>query len=697
MKRIVVFILLFFIWLPVFSQESSFIPEKLSTYLNNELSGDRGFEYIRWQTHYHRPSGSKGYEAVAKLIKNWAKDFGLTNVHIARQQIENPTWDAISGELWVVEPREIKLGSYEEIAVSIPNNCPSAHETVELVYIGEGTNEEDFRGIDVAGKAVLTSSSPRTAMRTAVWERGAAGIISYSNGRPMYVAIHDLADQVAYSSVPLQSSDGKPAKWAFMTSPRKATMLQGLLKEAKSNNQTVKIKVDIETKFYDPGEESYVWGEIQGSQIHDQDIILTSHIQEEKFSANDDASGCASMLEIGRTINRFIKEGRIPQPKRDIIFWWADEISSEYRYFRDHPEERKNMLVNINQDMVGAKQSMNSRVQQIIMTPYSIPSYLNDVISAITEYVIKCNTHYLPVRAMGKLQPFAKPIFSNLGTMERFNAMIVPYFDSSDHMVFCESIIGVPGVGLINQPDFYIHSTADDLDNVDQTQLKRNMFIVAATTLFLANAGDKDVPLIAGEVFSKALGRLGDDLSTATQHIRDRKGGSYEQSYKEAKNLIDQAVIREVKAVESVLVFANPGGKNEAHVKKQVEKIKQTGDHLTGELNELYFLMSGKSSLPSLALTPEEKTMAEKVPYNIDNVDEYFEKRSNVRRVRGLHSLMSWECYNFVNGKNSYLDIFRAVHAEALSAGEFHYGTVSMEAVRTLLDNAVEAGVIRLK
>ena len=204
------------------------------------------------------------------------------------------------------------------------------------------------------GKVVLTSSSPSAVMRTAVWERGAVGVVSYSNGRPMYVAIHDLPDQVAYSRVPVRGPDGQPGKWAFMISPRKGTMLQELLREAKSNGKKVKVKVDIETTFYEPVQQSYVWGEIKGSEIHNQDIVLTSHIQEEKFSANDDASGCASMLEVGRAINRFIREGRIPRPKRDIIFWWANEISSEYQYFRDYPEERKNMLCNINQDMVGA-------------------------------------------------------------------------------------------------------------------------------------------------------------------------------------------------------------------------------------------------------------------------------------------------------------------------------------------------------
>ena len=679
------------------AQESPFIPEKTARMLNNELSGDRGFEYIRWMSHYHRATGSKGYMAVAKMIVDWAKEFGLENVQIVKQKYDENSynWDAVSGELWLIEPEEYKVGSHAAVALSIPDGCPSAHETAELVYIGSGMTSKDFEGIEVAGKAVLTSSSPSAAMKTAVWDRGAVGIISYSNGRPD--GIHDYADQVAYSRVPVKSPDGKPGTWAFMISPRKGSWLRKRLEDARSKNQAVKIKVDIETEFHEPVSQSYAWAEIPGSKIHNQDIVLTSHIQEEKSSANDNSSGMASMLEIGRTIQRLVKEGRMPQPKRDIIFWWANEISSEYQYFRDYPEERKNMLVNINQDMVGAKQSMGSRVQHVIRTPYSIPSYLNDVIESITEYVILTNTSFLAAGQAGTPQPFGMPILSDLGTRERYNAMVVPYFNNSDHMVFCERVIGVPGVGLINWPDYYIHSTGDDLDNVDQTQLKRNAFVVAATALFCANAGDEEVPLITGEVYGRALRRLGKDLSTGLNLIKEKKSGSIEESYHDARNLAHQAVLREIKAVESILIFAAPGGKNEAYVKKQAARIRSREKDMIQELDDMYILISGSKKAPVKKLTEKEKECASRIPVNIEPLDEYFKKRGWRTRVKGLHALMAWECYNYVDGKNSYLDIFRAVQAEALSVGKFYYGTVTLDAVENFLDQTVENGIMRLK
>ena len=43
-------------------------------------------------------------------------------------------------------------------------------------------------------------------------------------------------------------------------------------------------------------------------------------------------------------------------------FWWVDEISAPEQYFADQPDERRQFLVNINQDMVGAKQSVEIEI-----------------------------------------------------------------------------------------------------------------------------------------------------------------------------------------------------------------------------------------------------------------------------------------------------------------------------------------------
>ena len=66
-----------------------------------------------------------------------------------------------------------------------------------------------------------------------------------------------------------------------------------------------------------------------------------------------------------------------------------------------------------------------------------------------------------------------------LGTRERYDARVVPFHNNTDHQVFNMATIGIPGVTFTNWPDDYIHSTDDDLWQMDATQLKRNAVAVA--------------------------------------------------------------------------------------------------------------------------------------------------------------------------------------------------------------------------
>jgi hypothetical protein len=678
------------------AQDSPFVPEKTARLLRNEISGDRAFDAVRKLTPFHRIMGSQAFVDAAEALAGLARGAGLENVQVVRQKFEGGlSWDARSAKLWLIEPEEMKLCDFEELRVSLAVFSRPAHAEAELVDIGRGASPEDFAGVDVAGKIVLTTAAPALAVRTAVWERGALGVVSCASIHPD--ARFDTPDQIAYIKVPVAVPAGKAEPWAFMISARRYGYLSELLRRARARRTPVRVKADIDTEIRRPPEQAYLWAELPGSAVHDQDIVLTAHLDEESTSANDNGSGCGSVLEIGRALRALVKDGRIAPPRRDIVFWWPNEHVSEYQYLRENPEAPKGWLAAINQDMVGARQSMGSRVQHIIRTPYSLPSYLSDVIESITEAVILGNTGFLSAEEAGTPQPFSRPLLSFRGSRERYDAMVTPHSGGSDQEVFCDARVKVPGVGLINNPDFYIHSSDDDLQNIDATQLKRNAFVVAAATLFVANAGDEEVPLVAGEVFARGVKRLGADLNTAIGHVRDDKAGDPSRSYAEARNLIEQAAARERQAVESVLVFARPGGPHAAFVKARAARILEIGLGLGRELDAFTLEMTKAKRLAAPALTAEEKEMGGRVPVNAGTLDEYFGRRGWFVDFPGLHPIMAKECYCFVDGTRSYLDIYRAVHAEALSAGEFYYGKVTPAAVRALLDGAVAKGVLKLK
>ena len=75
-----------------------------------------------------------------------------------------------------------------------------------------------------------------------------------------------------------------------------------------------------------------------------------------------------------------------------------NELSSQPQYFRDHPETPGKMLIALNQDMVGARQSWGGRVQYASRLPWSLPHALEDVMESVLGTIRDGNTSYLANR-----------------------------------------------------------------------------------------------------------------------------------------------------------------------------------------------------------------------------------------------------------------------------------------------------------
>jgi hypothetical protein len=684
---------------PSVAQQSPFLSDQLYRVLVNEISGDIAFEHVRWFTHYHRPTGgSEGFEAVARYVEQKARDYGLEDVRAFRMA-GGQSWTAKLGELWLIEPVERRLAFSPEVAVSLADfSRPADIKSAELVDVGDGAAESDYAGKDVAGKVVLTSGSPYVVMSEAVWKRGALGVVAISTSRA-----RDYPDQLSWMRVPVQNRDGtKQGTFAFVLSSREGQRLRREMAAAK--DKPFRVRARVESTFTTPSFQTMVEAVIRGSEIHDQDIVLTGHLQEERFSANDDASGCASVLEIARALKKSIDEGRLPRPKRDIRFWWVNEISGEEQYFADRPEERAQMLANINQDMVGAKQSSGSRVQFVTRPPSSRASFLGDVVESIVESLVEGNTAYLAAGMAARPDDwvwtspdsrFTRPILSRLGTRERYDARVIPFHNSTDSQVFNSSIIGVPAVTFTNWPDDFIHSSDDDLWQVDPTQLKRNALAVGAIAWYLASAGDSDVPRLATNMYGCALERIDRDLRTATEMVERAGQAARADAYARAANLVREAARRERRALETVRVFARKGGRGDLALNGILAQLP-TDEAAEGRLAAHYTVLTGEKPSPG-APSAEQRDLEGKVPTMTDSVKEFLALEEQVESPRSLHPLMAYEAINFANGKNSLLDIYRAVAAEADSAGDWYYGTVSPADITSLFASAEKAGLVRMK
>lgn len=686
------------------AQTTPFINESGIDMLTNELSGDRAFEHIRWLSHWHRDSGTEGYFKAADYVIQAAKEAGLTDVKFIDQPMDGANYTAKSAELWMTEPVEIKLADIGDHAVYLADGSHDADVTAELIWIGDAS-KETLKELDVKGKIVLTDGSAYAAVNNAVWDKGAIGVVCFAtseNRSPM-----DFPDQIAWSRIPMDPPDGKNGTFAFSLPPRKGDILKQILttskpqdwfatgKKTPAGKIVLKAKVDTEIGKA-PGKTGFVEGWIRGSKYHDQQIVLTAHLQEEQGSANDDGSGCANLLELARTFNKLIAEGKMQRPLRDIRFWWTDEIYSEYRYFMDHPETPKQLLVNLHQDMTGAKFSLGSRTQHLIFAPQSRMSFLDAVFESVGTYVIHTNNPYLAASRIGDgARPHTRAIYSTRGSREGYRAEFVPYFGSSDNMTFVEGAVGVPAVALINWDDTYIHSSDDDLWQIDQTQLKRNNFIIASMALFLGSADRRDVSTIAAETFAQGQKRLINDLQVAMDVLRGAKAGS-DSLWKDAAMLIEQGVQREVRALNSIRVFCETEKAALQTVDQLLARVSARESELMNDMQTYHQQVTGAKP-KAIRLTAAELAASKKIPVNAAPLETYFTNRGKVKFKTSLHPIMKSEVYHFVDGKRSYYDIYKAVKAEALSSGTWYYGTVSLKDVTGLLDAAVENKTLILK
>ena len=678
------------------AQSSPFLPDARLRALVNEISGDRSFEHARHLSHYHRTGGSRDFFAAAEYLRGAAATAGLEDVALVRQKWDGQGWSCRSGEAWLLDPQPTKLADYGEVAVGIADHSRTAHVTAELVDVGAGASEKDYAGREVKGKVVLASGSLSAVVREAVWRRGALGIVSSMTNRPEPL---DAPDQVAWAQLPYEAKgvegvkDGTPPGFAVMISPRRGLWLQ---KQLASAGAPLRVKVDVEADYPEAPEQAMVEAWIRGSEIHDQQIVLTAHIQEEMTSANDDGSGCANLVEIGRALARLVKDGTLPRPRRDIRFWWVNELSSQPRYFRDHPDEPRKLLVSVNQDMVGARQSWGGRVQYASRLPWSLPHALEDVMESVLGAVRDGNTSYLTNRGTGQPQPFLREITATKGSREPFAAQMIPYFDSTDHHAFTPRQVGVPATSLTNWPDEFIHSTGDDLENIDATQLERNAVLVAAVALYFATLTDEDVAGLAAYVAARGRARVASDTATALAHVMGAAPAGRADAWRAGWNLLRQSVAKEQASLGALRRIAGRG--------RAAELLQSASRRLESELaSELDALERGYTGLtgqnvPNVELDKDQREMADKVYVPLADAAAFEDALDRMAATGArLHPMMRFEALNFADGRRSAWEVYEAVAAEALSAGDWYFGTVTPADVAAVLEAGAKAGAFTVR
>ena len=513
------------------------LPEQDVAALANELSGETAKRNLEGLARFHRQRGSEGYHAAAELIAERARAYGLSNVEILRFAADGNTfygtqkarqaWDAQEGELSEVkDSAEIKIASYAAEPVVLAEDSESADVTADLVDVGDGTKESDYAGKDVRGKIVLVASMAGEAQDLAIGRFNAAGLVSYAqNQKTGWSGENDNLVRWGH----LQSFS--PHKtFAFMVSLKTARALQGRLRQGENIRLHAHVVAGQHTAAYE-----VVTATIEGADpsLKDTEIALSCHLDHLRPGANDNASGCVTILETARTLQKLINDGKLARPARALRFIWPPEIEGTITLLNAKPEFARRIRTVIHMDMVGGGLDTKA-VFHVTRGPLSLPSFVHDVAWAFASWV---NTESYRFAA-GETADY--PMIAPTGGKEPLRAEYSAYTMGSDHDVYQDSSFGIPAIYLNDWPDRYIHTNFDSAANIDPTKLQRAAFIGAASGYFLANFTSRDAAAARQAV---EVGRL---LRTV-EHIQ--------------RNAAPTAVFEdyERKTLRSVDVYAAPG------------------------------------------------------------------------------------------------------------------------------------------
>jgi len=649
------------------------IPEATGTALANELSGSSAKRNLEYITRLHRMRASKGFRTAAEFVAGQAKIYGLDDVKVHELPADGHTmygtqkarlgWDPEFAELWEVHVDGtrttpiLRIASFEDEPVILAEDSDSADVTAEVIDVGVGGSDRDYAGKNVRGKLVLLSGPLTDAAALAIDKYGARGMLS---DMPNQVTAWWREDVNLIRWGHLDAFEARHT-FAFMLSSKQANGLRTRLASGEHLTLHAIVRAARHPSMYNP-----VTALIPGTDLRDQEIVLSCHLDHQRPGANDNASGCATILEVARTIAKLIADGRIARPSRSIRFVWPCEVECTMVLFNAEPEMRARFKAVVHMDMVGGAQ-VTKAVFHVNGSPLSLPTFVNDVGHAFGAFVNEESGAYA-AGVGGKY-----PLVSVEGGKEPLQAELAEFSMGSDNELYTEGSYRIPSIYMDDWPDRYIHTNFDVPGNIDPTKLQRAAFIGAASTLFLANMKSPDVAALWETMQSAALRRSAKMLDRRAKLAR-----------LEAEIYTREYLASERAAFESISGFA-----------AIPDSVRRSADAFFGRLAAVVGAEGSRATSTgdaSPVFARNASVSGPMIVFGYDYLGDHTHGRAppgllSFDGARGTGADYAYEVLNFVDGKRSARQIRDMASAE--------FGPVSIELVTEYLRALEAAGVVK--
>ncbi len=480
MKQGIVPALLCFSFLTGCSQHTGEKPVNYFDIVRPEFTGQLAYKTTDFVEDYWRVVGNTGFnktiyiladslQAAGYVLEEKAKESDRLTYRIEKREMTHQTWEPISASLQIVGEEKPLLLSETNRNMTYLNSVSTPKEGVkaEVVWIN---SMDDLENISLKNKVVFAEMGVRRLYKLAL-EKGAIGILTYDN--PDYLQPEKNKTSIQFRSLPSQD-DGN--FWGIALSYEAKEKLVAQLKKGKTE-----VLVNIQTKRY-PSEELTIVADIKGSELPNERLVYSAHIQEP--GANDNATGVGTQLEMAKTAAKLFAENKI-EFKRTMTFLWGDEIISTNRYIQENPERAKVIKWGISLDMVGENTAVTGGTFLIekMPDPSAIWTRGKDKHSEWGGEVLKLadmKPHYL--------NDFIISTFKEQGEYANWIIETNPFEGGSDHTPFLQA--DIPGLLLWHFTDQFYHTDNDRLDKVSQETMKNVGTAALVSGLQLVNASD---------------------------------------------------------------------------------------------------------------------------------------------------------------------------------------------------------------
>jgi len=423
---------------------------ELVTELYHELDIDDAMRVLTELTNFDRYQGSAGIAAAAEFVAGEAAKAGLIDVEILRFPADGKTnwWTFTAPASWT--PRSASLSilgepalvtypadPYSLAANSAATNTLAGNGKPRAFPIAEATEPAWPPGALILAESI-SSLGPDLFARLRAERAAGFAVVTHP----------DSPGHVGRVELPPDSG-----LFAFSIDPERFADLR----RAARAGLRVAASVDVDTS---PAFMPVVTARTPHGGP--RECLVTAHLCHPAPGANDNASGVAAALAVGRVLTR--PDVR-RSPRHAVRFTWGPEFVglAAYLHTRSQDADWQPPILGINLDMVGEDQRQCGGPLIIEHCPDYLPHYVNALADAV----------------VGAL-PQASRSYSGAVPCDVWAWRGTPYVGASDHSLLVDRSIGCPAIQIGHWPDRYNHSAADSVDKVDPQELRRSAAIAAS-------------------------------------------------------------------------------------------------------------------------------------------------------------------------------------------------------------------------